>query len=257
MEQLADKGNGNYFYIDGLNEGKKVLSDELGSTILTVAKDVKIQIEFNPEHVKEYRLVGYENRQLAKEDFNNDAKDAGDMGAGHTVTALYEIVPAGAWESHGRVDNLKYQKQEPKKGWFSNKDELMTVKVRYKEPNSQSSQLITKVLKKSEVTWGRPWNGPSHNLNFASAVAEFGMLLRNSPYKGNASYQSVLQRAQASGYNDTWGYKTEFLELVQRAAALDPNRYQPQPVTLDDVYYPAPGQTTYPTEQSGYIQKGL
>ncbi len=226
MEKLADKGNGNYFYIDNINEGKKVLVDELGSTILTIAKDVKIQIEFNPAHVKEYRLVGYENRKLAKEDFNDDTKDAGELGAGHTVTALYEIVPAGTWESHGNVDPLKYQKQTTKKSIFTNENEMMTVKLRYKEPNSDTSRLITQVLNRPGYTFGKVWYGPSDNLSFASAVAEFGMLLRDSKFKGNSTYQDVIQRAQTSAYTDNWGYKGEFIGLVQRASSLDPNQYQ-------------------------------
>jgi len=251
MEKIANKGNGNYYYIDSLQEGKKVLVDELGSTIFTIAKDVKIQIEFNPAHVKSYRLIGYENRKLAKEDFNDDTKDAGELGAGHTVTALYEIVPAGSWESpEGNVDPLKYQKQTEKKRSSSN--EMMTVKLRYKEPTGDTSRLITKVLNRPGYSFGRTWYGTSDNLNFASAVAQFGMLLRDSQFKGTTSYSQVIQQAQASAYQDSRGYKAEFLALVQQAANLDPRHYQPQPTPV----YPQPYcPTCYDQEQGGYNQK--
>ncbi len=251
MEKLADKGNGNYFYIDSLDEGKKVLVDELGSTILTIAKDVKIQVEFNPQAVKAYRLIGYENRKLANKDFNDDKKDAGEMGAGHTVTALYEIVPAGSWENAGgNVDPLKYQKQTEKKSFWGNSDEMMTVKLRYKEPKSETSQLLTKVLKNPAGIGGSGWFGSSDNIQFASAVAEFGMLLRNSSYTANSSYQAVIQRAQNSAYNDQYGYKNEFIGLVQKAASLD-NRARPQvPVYQQQV----PVYQQYEQPQ-GYQQK--
>lgn len=250
MEKLADKGNGNYFYIDSLAEGKKVLVDELGSTLIAIAKDVKIQIEFNPKAVKAYRLIGYENRKLAKEDFNDDTKDAGELGAGHTVTALYEIVPAGSWEATaGNVDPLKYQKQTNKSHFASN-TEMMTVKLRYKEPKSETSQLITRIFKTPSKTFGQTWFGASDNLQFASAVAEFGMLLRDSKFSANSSYQSVIQRAQNSAYKDQNGHKNEFIGLVQKAASLDNRKRPSAPV------YPTP-YPTYPTydQQGGYQQK--
>jgi Ca-activated chloride channel family protein len=252
MEKLADKGNGNYFYIDTLAEGKKVLVDELGSTLIAIAKDVKIQIEFNPKAVKSYRLIGYENRKLAKEDFNDDTKDAGELGAGHTVTALYEIVPAGSWESTGgNVDPLKYQKQTTQKPLWGSDKEMMTVKLRYKEPKSETSQLITKVLNQPTNTFSQRWFGNSDNLQFASAVAEFGMLLRDSNFKAASSYQNVLQRAQNCSYHDPAGYKNEFIALVQKAAALDT---RPTPVPVYQPQY-----QNYPVgidEQGGYNQKG-
>ncbi len=251
MEKLADKGNGNYFYIDSLNEGKKVLVDELGSTLIAIAKDVKIQIEFNPNAVKAYRLIGYENRKLAKEDFNDDTKDAGELGAGHTVTALYEIIPASSWETtNTNVDPLKYQKQVKRKSIFNNDKEMMTVKLRYKEPKADSSKLISKVLNRPTNTLGRNWFGSSDNLQFASAVAEFGILLRDSNFKGVSSYQSVLQRVQNSAYNDSHGYKNELVGLIQKASILD--QRQPQAPVYQPYYQNYPVQNY---EQGGYNQK--
>jgi len=212
MEQLANKGNGNFYYIDNLNEGKKVLVSELGSTLFTIAKDVKIQIEFNPAHVKAYRLIGYENRILAKEDFNDDTKDAGELGAGHTVTALYEVIPAGSSEAVSNVDALKYQKQT-----VSPSDDLLTIKLRYKAPDADVSQLIEQSLKKGDI-FDKPL---SNNFQFASAVAEFGLLLRKSEYKGKASYEHVISAATAAKGNDTWGYRAELIDLVKKAQLLD------------------------------------
>lgn len=253
MQKLADAGNGNYFYLDSLEEAQKVLVDELGSTLIAVAKDVKIQVEFNPAQVRSYRLIGYEKRKLAKEDFNNDAKDAGELGAGHSVTALYEIVPAGAWEAPaGNVDPLKYQKQSPKKPFFgTNNNEIMTVKVRYKEPNSDSSQLMSKILKTPTRTFGQTWFGYSDNLQFASAVAEFGMLLRDSNFKSYASYDNVIQRAQNSAYQDNNGHKSEFIDLVRKAQSIDTRQVPPVPVYQQPVprYY-VPVDT-----HQGYNQK--
>lgn len=255
MEQLADKGNGNYFYIDNINEGKKVLVDELGSTIFTIAKDVKIQIEFNPAHVKEYRLIGYENRVLAKEDFNDDTKDAGELGAGHTVTAIYEIVPAGSWASHTNVDALKYQDTVKKKSLFRNDNEMMTVKLRYKQPNSDRSELITKSLNKTELVRLNSSRRNSDNLQFASAVAEFGLLLRHSQLKGTASYQQVINRVQSTAYNDPWGYKAEFLSLVQKAAMLDPQQSQSSGFILDNAQYCPNCNQNRVNQNQGYGQK--
>ncbi len=211
MEKLADKGDGNYYYIDTLKEAKKVLVHELGSTLFTIAKDVKIQIEFNPAKVKAYRLIGYENRILAKEDFNDDTKDAGELGAGHTVTALYELVPADSEENFRQVDDLIYQKQEIKQS-----DDLLTVKLRYKLPDSNKSKLIKKSIKASNIS-----ESPQGDFLFASSVAEFGLLLRGSKFKGNATYDDVLKNAKASKGKDRYGYRQEFIELVEKAKMLD------------------------------------
>lgn len=216
MQKLADKGNGNHAYIDNLTEAKKVLVSEFGSTLFTIAKDVKLQVEFNPKHIKGYRLIGYENRVLAKEDFNNDKKDAGDLGSGHTVTAIYEIIPANISAPElDIVDALRYQQNKPKKiNTFSG--EWMNVKFRYKEPLGNTSSLIQQQVyaTKKSIQEG------SNNLRFASAVAQFGMLLRNSNYKGNSSYQKVFDLATGSKGKDTEGYKAGFLQLVEQAALL-------------------------------------
>jgi len=211
MEKLADKGNGNAAYIDNLLEAKKVFITQLTGTLYTIAKDVKIQIEFNPAKVKAYRLIGYENRLLKKEDFNDDKKDAGELGAGHSVTALYEIVTADSEEEFGKTDPLKYQKTviEPS-------DELLTVKLRYKEPAADESRLISKKLSGADIK-----TSFSENLNFASAVAEFGMILRGSQYKGSASYQDAIDRAKASKGKDEFGYRAEFIRLTEIAQLLD------------------------------------
>ena len=212
MEKLADKGDGNYYYIDTLREARKVLGAELGSMLFPVAKDVKIQVEFNPAAVKAYRLIGYENRALAKEDFNDDSKDAGELGAGHTVTAFYEIVPADSREEHRKTDPLKYTQT-----FIVESGELMTVKLRYKELQQSTSRLLTRVVQADQIE--EPAE-VSDNFRFGSAVAEFGLLLRDSAYKGQASYRDVLQRAKASLNHDAWGYRSEFLRLVEKAAVL-------------------------------------
>ncbi|MBI4004110.1 MAG: VWA domain-containing protein [Candidatus Omnitrophica bacterium] len=211
MEQLADKGNGNYYYIDTEREGRKVLGEELGSTLFAIAKDVKIQIEFNPAQVKAYRLIGYENRVLAKEDFNDDTKDAGELGAGHTVTALYELVPAGSGEAVASVDPLTFQQTRAVPS-----DDTMVVKLRYKAPDDDASRLLTKTLQGREAG-----QEPTGDLQFAAAVAEFGLLLRNSEFKSSASYQHVVQAATASLGDDPYGYRAEFIELVRQATSLD------------------------------------
>jgi len=236
LEQLADKGNGNYGYIDTESEARKALVSQLNGTLVPIAKDVKIQVEFNPAEVAAYRLIGYENRALARQDFNNDAKDAGEIGAGHTVTALYEIVPARADdgasleddpETRPVVDPLKYQRPreepEPRRPAANaeTSGELLTVKLRYKNPNSD-------VSKKIEVPVTDPDKGrldgdvaeASADFRFAASVASFGMLLRDSRYKGNATFQSVAAQAESSLGPDTWGYRREFLSLVEKAAAL-------------------------------------
>ncbi len=214
MEQIADKGNGNYSYIDNLLEAQKVLVKEMGGTMLTIAKDVKIQIEFNPLFVKAYRLVGYENRVLANEDFNDDKKDAGELGSGHTVTAMYEIIPAGSTEELSSIDPLKYQQTKPVVQGSGN--ELMTIKFRYKAPDENTSKLITHVVLDKISTA----NSASENCRFSSAVAEFGMLLRDSKFKGNADYKEVLTLARASKGKDEEGYRAEFIRLVEMAEVL-------------------------------------
>ena len=217
MEKLADKGNGNYAYIDNLREAKKVFVNQFGGTLMTIAKDVKIQIEFNPAKVREYKLIGYENRILADEDFNNDKKDAGEMGSGHIVTALYEIVPSDAPSTGTSIDKLKYQETEKAKPSSDFSDEMMTVKVRYKEPQGSVSKLIAKPVKWNNTTI----EDMSDNLKFASSVAEFGLILRNSSYKGKSNYTQVLNLARASKDKDEFGYRSEFINLVEAAKKLD------------------------------------
>ncbi len=212
LEQLANNGNGHYAYIDTLDEARKVFVEQ-GAALVTVAKDVKFQVEFNPARVGAYRLLGYENRLLKDEDFKNDAKDAGDVGSGHTVTALYEIVPAGVPLDLPGVDPLKYQtptvpSEKPSGEW-------LTVKMRYKHPTAETSREVAAVL--PEGAAGRP---AGDDFRFAAAVAEFGLLLRDSPYKGTASYDGVLQRATAALGDDGNGHRREFVELVTRAKRL-------------------------------------
>ena len=213
MEKLADKGNGNYAYLDSLHEARRVLIAEAGATLVTVAKDVKIQVEFNPRAVGAYKLIGYENRILQHQDFNNDKKDAGEIGAGHTVTALYEIVPPGEPLEGGSVDPLKYQ-DVSKPNAAAKSDELMTVKLRYKQPDGDTSQLMSIAVRDraGELT---------PNLGFASAVAEFGMLLRGSEFKGQATWSTAQELARRYRGDDPDGYRAEFVRLVELAAALD------------------------------------
>lgn len=214
MEEMADKGNGNYFYIDNILEAKKVLVTELAGTMYTIAKDVKIQIEFNPAKIESYRLIGYENRLLNKEDFDDDKKDAGELGAGHTVTALYEIVPmtGGVQDSRG---DLKYQSVSTKKDAYTT-DEIMNIKLRYKEPKDDQSKLIEHPLKDSNVKLEKS----SENFRFSAAVAEFGMLLRESEFKKDSSYEQVLELAKGSLGKDDFGYRAEFIQLVEKAKLL-------------------------------------
>ncbi|BAZ27588.1 von Willebrand factor type A domain-containing protein [Cylindrospermum sp. NIES-4074] len=218
MEQLADKGNGNYAYIDTLLEAKKVLVNDIRGTLFTIAKDVKIQVEFNPQKVQAYRLIGYENRLLQNQDFNDDKKDAGDIGAGHSVTALYEIIPAGI-ESDvklPKVDPLRYQQPNAAVPDAAN-NELMLVKLRYKLPQDSTSQLITQTIQDNNLNIDQV---PSTNLKFAAAVATFGMLLRDSEYKGNANYDLVLKLATQSKGEDQEGYRDEFIRLVKNSQEL-------------------------------------
>jgi Ca-activated chloride channel family protein len=214
MEQLADRGNGNYAYIDTLNEARKVLVEQLGGTLATIAKDVKLQLEFNPRQVTAYRLIGYENRLLRAEDFNDDKKDAGEIGAGHTVTALYELVPAEGNVPAAKVDELKYQRPAELAGDAN--DELLTLKLRYKEPEGDTSKLIETALKDSGASYARA----SEDFRFAASVAGFGLLLRDSQYKGDLTFGAVAELAQAARGADENGYRTEMLELVKKAEGL-------------------------------------
>jgi Ca-activated chloride channel homolog len=214
MEKLADSGNGNYSYIDSLAEARKVLVSEAGATLFTIAKDVKVQVEFNPGQVAAYRLLGYENRILRAEDFSDDRKDAGEIGAGHSVTALYEIVPAGVAASVPGVDPLKYQ-DAGRPSAAASRGELLTVKLRYKDPDGDQSRLQSVAVMRSE-----PSGSPSASLRFASAVAAFGMLLRESEHRGSASWETVRRLVADSGGDDPEGYRAEFLGLVARAEAL-------------------------------------
>lgn len=214
MQKLADKGNGNHAYIDGISEAKKVLVNEFGGTLFTIAKDVKLQIEFNPAKVAGYRLIGYENRMLAKEDFNDDKKDAGELGSGHTVTALYEIIPVGVESDFLKdVDKLKYQKEVQPLSKSTHTDEMMTVKFRYKAPDGDVSKLIEHPVKDKEISIAKT----SDNFRFAASVAEFGMLLRNSEFKSAASFNNVLSLARKAKANDEEGYRSEFIRLVESA----------------------------------------
>ena len=208
LETLANHGNGQYAYIDTIDEARKVFVEQ-GGAMVCVAKDVKFQVEFNPAKVNAYRLIGYENRILRAEDFKDDAKDAGDLGSGHTVTALYEIVPAGVKIDLPGVDPLKYQTaSQPGKST----EEWLTVKMRYKRPDGDESRELAAVL---PAIGERP-----ADFRFAAAVAEFGLILRDSPYKGNASLAEVLERAQGAIGSDPGGHRKEFLDLVRRAAAI-------------------------------------
>ncbi len=210
MEKLSNAGNGNYAYIDNILEAKKTLGKEFFGTIYTIAKDVKLQIEFNPAKVKAYRLIGYENRMLAKEDFNDDKKDAGDIGSGHTVTAIYEIIPAGSKEQVPGIDELEYQKTQVVKS-----NDIMTLKLRYKQPDASKSQLLKFKLKPKDFK-----KKPSENFNWAVAVAEFGLLLRDSKYKANSNFKHVISLAKENKGKDEESYRAEFIKLVETAALL-------------------------------------
>jgi Ca-activated chloride channel family protein len=217
MQKLADKGNGNHAYIDGITEAKKVLVNEFGGTLFTIAKDVKLQVEFNPAKVQGYRLIGYENRMLAKEDFNDDKKDAGELGSGHTVTALYEVIPVGANSDFlQKVDSLKYQSHLTALSPTSHSDEIMTVKFRYKAPDGDQSKLIEHPVKDNRVAIA----GTSENFRFAAAVAQFGLLLRNSEFKSTSSYDNVISLAKKAKGSDEEGYRSEFIRLVESAQML-------------------------------------
>jgi Ca-activated chloride channel family protein len=215
LEKLADKGNGNYAYIDTLREAKKVLVQQMTGTLITIAKDVKIQIEFNPTQVQAYRLIGYENRILAAEDFNDDKKDAGEIGAGHMVTALYEIVPVGEEINLPGIDPLKYQKPVPTLA-PTGSSEMLTLKLRYKAPEGDVSKLLTVPIKDEGGTYAKA----SNDFKFAAAVASFGMILRDSPYKGDTTLDNVLELAKEGQGTDSQEYRAEFIELVKKATHL-------------------------------------
>ncbi|MFC5045418.1 von Willebrand factor type A domain-containing protein [Aquimarina hainanensis] len=207
LEILADTGNGNHAYIDSMQEARKVLGDEFGSTLYTIAKDVKIQVEFNPEHVQAYRLIGYENRLLADEDFIDDTKDAGELGSGHTVTALYEIIPKGEQHPWVRpVPELKYRKEE---GITNSTDELLTIRFRYKNPSEHKSRELTHVVQLSETST------PSVDFHFAASVAWYGMLLRKSMLLPNKNLDAIASLAAANRGEDRLGYRAEFIRLVR------------------------------------------
>jgi len=215
LELLADKGNGHYAYIDTLLEARKVLVEEMGATLETVAKDVKIQVEFNPLEVAGYRLLGYENRILAAQDFNDDTKDAGEMGAGHTVTALYEIIPVGTPVPAPDAIVLEYQTvRQPVNAAFT--DEILNLKVRYKDPDGSVSRLVELAVRDS----GKSFYATSDDTRFAASVAAFGMVLRESEYRGGADFDAILAWAMESLGDDPGGYREEFLGLVRQARAL-------------------------------------
>lgn len=215
MEKIANKGNGNYYYIDTQKEAEKVFVTDMRGTLFTIAKDVKIQVEFNPAKVEEYRLIGYENRMLNKEDFDNDEKDAGELGAGHRVTAIYEVKlkdnkdfsPQGMKDG----EELKYQTTKVKDDAYYS-EEIMTLKMRYKQPDGDKSKLIEAAVIDNQL----PLEESSDNFRFAAAVAEFGMLLRDSEYKGDASYEEVIRLAKGAKGKDTHGYRKEFIGMVEQ-----------------------------------------
>ena len=215
MELLADKGNGNYAYIDTILEAQKVLVNEMSSTLYTIAKDVKIQAEFNPAHVRGYRLIGYENRLLRSEDFKDDSKDAGELGAGHTVTAIYEIIPSSSTEKVAELDSLKYQQIKIPES-AANSPEIMTVKLRYKLPDGDQSipmetAVYDKVRDLADSSWRYRWS---------SAVVGYGMLLQDSEFKHKLTWSMVRKLAEGSINDDKYGYQKEFLNLLEKAALL-------------------------------------
>ena len=210
MEIIADKGNGNYAYIDNLQEARRVLVREFGGTLFTIAKDVKFQIEFNPQRIASYRLIGYENRILNDEDFNDDKKDAGEMGSGHNVTALYELIPSGSDESRPSVDPLRYQKNE-KAGVKASSSEYLNIKIRYKKPDGETSSLLEKPVRGGI----RQLDYSSENLRFAAAVSEFGMILRKSEYRGSATLDDAIGLANGARGEDEDGYRAELIRMMK------------------------------------------
>ncbi|SFB97365.1 vWA domain-containing protein [Pseudoalteromonas denitrificans] len=215
MEQLADIGNGHHAYIDNINEARKVLVDEIASTMQIIAKDVKIQVEFNPDQVAEYRLIGYQNRLLKQEDFNNDKVDAAEMGAGHTVTALYEITLTDS--KNKRVDDLRYQDQKLKKAKLKS-NELAFIKLRFKKPNSDTSQLLTHIVNRTDLFLNI--KEASLSFGFSAAVAGFAQLLKDGKYTAKFTYQDVIELAKLNKGQDDFGYRAEFIQLVRTAQAL-------------------------------------
>ena len=214
MEQLADHGNGHYAYVDNLLEARRVLVEQMGATLLTVAEDVRLQVEFNPAQVKGYRLLGYENRRLRDEAFNDDEADAGDMGAGHTVTALYEVIPAGSEEPVPGVDPLRYQQTILRQDAHS--DDVLTVKLRYTPPGDSNSRLLASTLTMPAIEEAEP----SEAFRFSAAVAEFGLLLHDSAYKGDADYDRAYERALHALGDDEDGRRSELLSLIRTARNL-------------------------------------
>ncbi|HJT33023.1 MAG TPA: YfbK domain-containing protein, partial [Pirellulales bacterium] len=218
MEKLADKGNGNYGYVDSEAEARKLLVEQAGGTLMTIAKDVKLQLEFNPRLVAAYRLIGYEDRLLTAQDFNDDQKDAGEIGAGHTVTALYELIPAGQPVNMPPVDELKYQRPAALTE-AAGADELLTLKLKYKKPDGNESLAPIVCTVRDD---GRPLGGASADTQFAAAVAGFGLLLRDSAYKGDLTYDAVIEIAEQAVGTDPQGRRAEFLQLVRKARELTP-----------------------------------
>lgn len=217
METLADKGNGNYAYIDNFQEAQKVFGKEFGGTLFTIAKDVKLQLEFNPGYIKGYRLIGYENRMLKNEDFHDDKKDAGELGSGHTVTAIYELIPAGIESAYlKKIDALKYQKTNENVGIAGN-NEVVTIKLRYKKPDAEKSILLQEIVKDKHTEF----NKTSNNFRFSAAVAGFGLILRQSEFKGTANYDDIMTLAKNAYGTDEEGYRAEFVRLVKTAKSLD------------------------------------
>jgi Ca-activated chloride channel family protein len=220
MEQLSNAGNGNYFYVDNERESDKIFTYDLMGTMFTIAKDVKLQVVFNPEKIAKYRLVGYENRVMANEDFNDDTKDAGEIGAGHRVTAFYEVFltekkPAETPETETDSEEGESEPATESEAEFG-EDDFLVLKMRYKEPDQDISKYMDTIMNSANVKAEM-----SQNMGFASAVAEFGMLLRDSKFKADSSYDSVLKRAKANIGKDTFGFRGEFLELVEVAKSLD------------------------------------
>jgi Ca-activated chloride channel family protein len=206
MEAIAMHGNGNYAYIDTIQEAKKVLVDEFDSTMFTIAKDVKFQVEFNPETISAYRLIGYDTRRLNNEDFNDDTKDAGEIGSGHSVTVFYELIPAALSIDNGLVDSLRYSDIVT-----TGSDDFMTVKIRYKAPDGDESKLVEHIVGAKALQ-----NTVSESFKFASAIVEFGLIVTDSNFKGSSSLETVLSRASTSTGEDEFGLRAEFVELVQK-----------------------------------------
>lgn len=230
MEQMADQGNGQYFYIDSIIEARRVMVEQIGGTLVTIAKDVKLQIEFNPAKVSAYRLIGYENRLLKAEDFHDDAKDAGEIGAGHSVTAIYELIPFGVKADLPRVDDLKYQASGIDSKAFKT-DEVLTLKLRYKDPDKDVSKLLEQPLSGTPIAFAKS----SDNFRFSAAVASFGMLMRDSKFSGSATLIDASRWATGARGDDPGGYRAEFIRLVDIAGLLKkPPRAEFEPMEFDE-----------------------